>query len=218
MGLEFKLHVLGISESWLNEVIPDNFIQISGYELVRLDRSWKHPVSNTVKKGGGVCLYVRDILQWNDENFSFLNKSENYIENQWIEITNNFSKNFIIVNIYRPPDGNIKEFKDYIEAALSSLDLTKFDVFLMGDFNLDYIDNKLPGVKDLKLLFKQHGFSQFIKSPTRYSAVKNACLDLICSNSDHIMNAQVCDVNISDHEMVIISRRHIKVKQKKRLL
>ena len=85
----------------------------------------------------------------------------------------------------------------------------------MGDLNLDYFDNKLPGVKELKNLLKQFGFLQLINTPTRYSANKNSCLDLICFNSNNISNIQVCEVNISDHEMVLVTRQHITIKENK---
>ena len=173
-----KLHVLGLSETWLTEQLPDNIVGIDGYEITRNDRVWSQPNCNQVKKGGGVFLYVRDTLSWNNDNVKFLDRSENFIEIQWVEIVNDKSRNYIVANTYRPPDGSISDFKDYMEAALNSLDLTKFDVFIMGDFNLDYFDNKIPGVKDLKNLVKQFGFVQlvffffnlFIKDFSSYSS------------------------------------------------
>ena len=210
-----NLHVLGISETWLNELIPDNFVHLEGYDLVILDRGWLHPQTNNIKKGGGVCLYLRDSLQWNIEKYEFLNISNNYLEIQWIEIENKHCRNFIIANVYRPPDGNVKEFIDHLEASLNLLDLTKNDIFIMGDFHLDYFDNKIHGVKELKITLQQFGFAQHIKDPTRYCVNKNSCLDLICSNSDNVSNAKVCNVNISDHELVIITRKHVKIKDKR---
>ena len=210
-----KLHVLGLSETWLASSIPDSFINIEGYDIIRSDRSWTQRNSVYVKKGGGVLMYIKDNVQWSDENVKFLNRSENFLEIQWIEITNENCRNFIIANGYRPPDGNISDFHDFIEASSNSIDLTRNDVFLIGDFNLDYLDNKVPGVKELKLLLKQFGFSQLIKGPTRFTTNRDSCLDLICSNSNNIAKVLVCDVNISDHEMVMVTRRHVKYRDKK---
>ena len=70
----------------------------------------------------------------------------------------------------------------------------------------------------VSVTLKQFGFAQHIKDPTRYSINKNSCLDLICSNSDNIADAIVCDVNISDHELVFLTRKHFKTKIKKHLL
>ena len=119
------------------------------------------------------------------------------MEIQWVEIINEKCRNFIIGNAYRPPDGSLTDFRDFIEAALNSLDLSKNDVFLIGDFNLDYLDNRVTGVKDLKLLLKQFGLTQYIKDPTRFSSTRDSCLDLICSNSNNISMAQTCTINIT---------------------
>ena len=35
-----------------------------------------------------------------------------------VEIINENCKNFIIANAYRPPDWNVSDFRDFIEAAL----------------------------------------------------------------------------------------------------
>ena len=210
-----KFNVLGLSETWLSANMPDNFITIDGYDVSRLDRAWLATNTNSVKRGGGVTLYIRDNISWSDDNVSFLNRSENFLEIQWVELMNEKHKNVIIGNAYRPPDGNVSDFRDFIEAALNSLDLTKNEVFLIGDLNLDYLDNRVCGVKEFKLLLKQFGFLQHVTMPTRYAFNRDSCLDLICSNSNNIAHTQVCDVNISDHEMVLVTRRHIKIKDKK---
>ena len=56
---------------------------------------------------------------------------------------------------------------------------------------------------------------QKIKYPTRYSEIRDSCIDLVCSNSDCISKAVVCNVNLSDHEMVFFTRKRINVKQDK---
>ena len=53
--------------------------------------------------------------------------------------------------------------------------------------------------------------NQIIKTPTRYSSKKNSCLDLFFTNSD-ISNSLVCDVNLSDHELTIVTNTQIKIK------
>ena len=52
--------VFTISESWLNPSTPDNWAQIEGYNMIRLDREVINPITNELKKGGGLMTYVRD--------------------------------------------------------------------------------------------------------------------------------------------------------------
>ena len=47
--------IIGITESWANDNIIDAELQIEGYQMFRCDRNIEH-------KGGGVLLYVRNLL------------------------------------------------------------------------------------------------------------------------------------------------------------
>ena len=211
-----KLHVLGLSETWLTLHIPDTFVQIDNYVCIRNDRSWSKPDKpNQIKKGGGVCLYLSDHLNSSTVKYQSFDRSNNDIEIQWVEIMNENCKNFIIANGYRPPDGNVVHFLEYLELTLDSLDLTKNYLFLMGDFNIDFLDKRSENTKKLKSILKQYGIDQLINKPTRYSELKDSCLDLVCSNLEHIANSVVCNINLSDHEMVLITRKKINIKKEK---
>ena len=51
--------IFDIRESWLNEHIDNNEIQMKGYAILRNDRN-KNP-DGTIKKGGGICTYLKHI-------------------------------------------------------------------------------------------------------------------------------------------------------------
>ena len=188
-----RLHVLGLSETWLSNGIPDDFVSIKGYQTIRLDRSWGDPnIDGNIKRGGGICLFINEHITWVDQKYKHLNRSSSVLEIQWIEIINPKSKNIVIGNGYRPPDGNVTDFIAYFENSLNNIDFTKNVVFLIGDFNIDYLDKLSENTKQLKSLLKEFGLNQMITTPTRFSNVKNSCLDLICTNSDDISNVVVC--------------------------
>ena len=48
--------ILGITESWLDESVPDSEISIDNFSLVRKDRN---------RNGGGVALYIKNSLAFN---------------------------------------------------------------------------------------------------------------------------------------------------------
>ena len=73
--------VLGISESWLNEESPQHLLQLEGYSLERLDRSW-----GDKKPSGGVAIYIRNDMSYSTTNYQNLNLSTNDIEIQWVEV------------------------------------------------------------------------------------------------------------------------------------
>ena len=79
----------------------------------------------------------------------------------------------------------------------------KIEIILMDDFDLDLLDNIIKSAKELLSTLKQLDLRQLIKEPTRYSQNKDSCLDLFLTNSDIIVRSGVCNVNISDHQMIL---------------
>ena len=64
-------------------------------------------------------------------------------------------------------------------------------------------------------LIKPYGLTQLIKQPTRFSRDKNSILDVFITNFNSISNVGVCDINISDHQMILLTRKKIKSIHKK---
>ena len=85
----------------------------------------------------------------------------------------------------------------------------------MGDINIDMLDKKNPSTKKFLELIKTFGLRQLIKLPTRFSSDKNSLLDVICTNSDFISNSGVGNVNLSDHQIILTTRKKAKIKKHK---
>ena len=85
----------------------------------------------------------------------------------------------------------------------------------MGDFNIDLLDKGNQNGKKLINITKQMGLKQLITEPTRYSPNRDSCIDLFFTNSDIISKVDVSNVNISDHQMILLTRKKAKsIKQK----
>ena len=52
--IHHKLHILGVTETWLDQTVSDGEVEIQGYRMFRLDRKGK--------AGGGVCIYIHQSL------------------------------------------------------------------------------------------------------------------------------------------------------------
>ena len=65
-------------------------------------------------------------------------------------------------------------FFEYFEDTLSEIDLTKIDLFFMGDFDIDYLDKKSDNTSKFKATLKQYGLDQLILKPTRYSELRES--------------------------------------------
>ena len=202
--------VCGISESWLNCNMDDNLIYIPNYTCVRLDRTWTNH-DQIVKKGGGICCYVRSDLSFSDSELSHFNISLKDIEMLWITLNQPKMKKIIICNIYRPPYGNTASFCDILTNSINSLaDMIdqNFELFIMGDFDINYRATEANGYKDIKWFEQRTGLRQLISEITRYSHL-NSCIDLIFTNSNEISCSGTLDLNISDHQAIYITRKHI---------
>ena len=101
------IDVFCMSESWLTASIPDGLVHIAGYEQTRLDRDWNDTGdSKTPKRGGGLICYVRNDVPMSDAMYQHLNVSCKDLEMQWITIKMYNMRRIVILNIYRPPQGN----------------------------------------------------------------------------------------------------------------
>ena len=135
-----------------------------------------------------MALYVKNSLNYSDVDFIHLNTNNKNIESQWVSIKQPNSRTILIGNVYRPPQGNIETFIQVLEDILTSMDLSKIELFIMGDLNIDILEKKNPNKKKLLELIKTFGLRQLIKTPTRYSKDKNSCITVILVGQMTIQN------------------------------
>lgn len=136
--LDGSIEVIGISETWLHSKIETALVQVEGYQMIRQDRNHL-----TGKRGGGLCLYVKDSLTV--ENLD-LNVNNHNLELLGIKIVQPNQKDLIILLVYRPPTGEIDYFCDKLKEIVQSLP-NKDELIIMGDFNVDYLGKKKPSHK-----------------------------------------------------------------------
>ena len=112
------------------------------------------------------------------------------------------------MNIYRPPNGDAKVFVDSLPKLVDIVKGDKnIDIFVMGDMNINFnINSEVK--KDLARDMFSRGFVQYITDITRDSD-NPSILDLIFTNCDNISKSGVLHVDVSDHEMVYITKNKI---------
>ena len=200
-----NVDMITFSETWLTTDIPNELVNIEGYDLVRNDRSWsENPNSLYAKKGRGVCTYIRDSLKYKTNVLPELDVSNKDIECQTLEIIFENQKKLLVLNLYRPPNESVELFTNNIDAKYA---LSKRDVIILGDLNIDVFDKSSVDTKCINRLISGFGLTKLINSPTRYGATKNSCIDQIVTNSNHIYQTGVADLNISDHQLVYFVKK-----------
>ena len=180
---------------------------------MRLDRGWKENIGATkAKKGGGLICYVNDSLTMNEFKYEHLNQSTKELEMQWVLLDMKNMRKIVIVNIYRPPQGDFRAACNSISNAIRDADLKdNVEIFLMGDFNINLTDRKSPMVKELESITAFWDLRALIKDNTRIGAVngimKGSCIDNIYTNLEDIMVSGVLNWNFSDHMVVMAKRK-----------
>ena len=213
--------IFTLSETWLNDSIPTQLLDIQNYNLIRLDRNWSGLGSSQgPKRGGGLACYIRKGIKFSESKFEGLNISCKNLEMQWVLVSLDNVRPIVVVNIYRPPQGDYKEGCKLISEAFGIANLKQnTDIFVLGDSNINMLDRKTASTKELDFTMKALGLTQVVKEPTR-TAFKNGTssstlLDLIFTNSPYIKATSTLDMNLSDHLAVLVTRKKVMVKREK---
>jgi ribonuclease P/MRP protein subunit RPP40 len=196
--------VVAITETWLNDKIADEEMNISGYTLFRRDRKDKIKL-----RGGGVAMYIKNELNpVCKSEFS----EDSFAESLWCSITCG-SENTLLGVCYRSPDSS--ESND--EKLYSLLnDISKYRVVVMGDFNFPELDWSNLDNLDVQNSFVDCLFNNFllqlVDEPTR----GNNYLDLILSSEENmIQNLSVGEhFETSDHQVIRFDLLSKKIKNK----
>ena len=107
------------------------------------------------------------------------------IELYWLSLILPNCKKMIIGNVYRPPQGNTKMFCDSLDSkllAIKNRQTCNYEIFILGDFNINYRTTTNPDTKLLKWFEQRSSLKQIINEVTRFSNL-NSCIDLIFTDS-----------------------------------
>ena len=112
------INIFAVSEFWLGPTMPDNMLNLPGFQQYREDRN---------ASGGAVCFFIKNDLPCRRRtDLEFLR-----LQLIWIEA---FLKSFslLVGCCYRPPS-SATVFYEMVEKSLDAA--SKQNVVLVGDFN-----------------------------------------------------------------------------------
>ena len=194
-----KCDILAITESWLTEDVPSTYLGITGYNLIRQDRP-----KSIKQRGGGIAIYIKGNIPYKYN----LNVSHSDQHSEIMVLTLNFkqSKKIDLIVVYRPPSGKPEECFERLTKIYDEHD-HHHEIIILGDFNLDY-SNERPKRHPILKNFESHtGLNQVITTPTRITPTTRTCLDLIFTNCSHVQSAGSLNLNYSDHLPVFICKK-----------
>ena len=137
----------------------------------------------TNKRGGGVSLYVHNVLQYTLRNDL---KIGNDPESIFVEIdksTTGTKHNVIVGCVYRPPWVDLHQFNEMLNNMLDSLHTNHY-IFLLGDFNVDLAHDAKTSLagEEFQNIFAIHHFYPLISNPTREVKSSKSIIDQIFCN------------------------------------
>ena len=184
-NLDHNFAVIALSETWFNE---------TNVALVKKE-GYKHFYKiRNVRKGGGVSIFVKDIL--NVKERDDLNVNDDCMESVFIEVNN-----IVIGSVYRPPNTNMDRFTNCIEKVMSQLKRENKLCYIAGDYNINLlnVDTHMASSVFLELLYS-YGFFPMISKPTRIVKENSTLIDNIFTND--VLNDSTSGImcsDISDH-------------------
>ncbi|KAF4533551.1 hypothetical protein B566_EDAN001036 [Ephemera danica] len=194
MGL--NIHVIAVSETWLQPCIKSSQISLPGYEIFRVDRLHKG--------GGGVAIFVR-----NDIKCKILATSKPEEKNKAEFIISELKfgyKKVLFTTIYRPPN---TMFIDDIDDAISNMGAEYDHIIITGDLNIDIL-KETSMKKKLLDSFTTLGLSLTnYTDPTHIHSYRDlpTLIDIFaCNNTQNIKsNGQIEAPGFSHHDLIYIS-------------
>lgn len=180
-----KPGIIGICETFLNTSTQMQAVNISGYRLFRNDRKFR--------SGGGVCIYCSK-----DYKATVVAKSQARanVEYVFVEVAMGNTK-ILVGEVYRP-----RGLLSDLDEALSDLAPNYSEAFVMGDFNLNYLDHRERFQMD-------DYFSQFMlnilpTAPTHHSPISqnSSTIDYIIAKSLDKLASHKVSTGILYHDFV----------------
>lgn len=177
--------IICLTETWLDQAISDERVNIPNFKLYRLDRE--------NKASGGVAIYVKDTI-----NSSVSNQvTQPDIELLGVKVACNQQPNLYVTCVYRPPNST-DAFFDILSGVLSAYP-KNCKLTLTGDFNIC----RFKQSNNLQLLdhcLDEFGLEQLIILPTRVTLFTESLIDHIYTNIPTIhSNTKTIWCDISDH-------------------
>lgn len=184
-----------LSETWLNDSIPDGMVAVPGFTLHRKDRS---------ERGGGVAMYCPD-------GFRCYRRSDlevDALEVLWTEVKVHRGKSVLVCSVYRSPTGGcFGNFVEQFSVMLENAVLEGKEIIVLGDLNVNLLVDS-PANRHMTSVCRELKLTQMISVPTRITENSRTLIDHVyVTNPQGFSESGCIDVGISDHLMVFTIKK-----------
>lgn len=190
--LNTGLHVICVSETWLNDTHTDQMVSLPGYNLVRNDRSRADKA-----RGGGVAIYIRG-----DLSYSICHESTKGDPLECIFVKVHASHEcFLVGCVYNPPD-----FRGTFHKLGNILNNSRCEnIIVTGDFNINILEDSDTSTQFTEML-SQSGSLVMNSLPTHFKPNTNpSCIDLMISNCPDRVRMIDQIPGLAHHDLIVMS-------------
>ena len=165
---------------------------------------------------GGVAIFCKESIDAKEVQFIKEHSTETHIECSGLIISNNQHKTTII-NVYRPPNGDMDIFLISLSQILNKAFAVSSIVILCGDLNINSLVSSIRH-KLLQDLLSSYDLTNFCTQPTRITVNKNGnsttSIDYMISNlPEDKVTCKIFNPHISDHlaQVLLIETHFTKI-------
>ena len=184
-----QLDIFGLNETRLDCTISNNELQITGYCLIRNDRS---------RRGGGVAIYIRDSISHN----ICLDLNNTELEVIWCKINPKHKASFLLCCAYRAPSSSVSQSMNSFMLSVDQAFSKNLDIIIMGDININCDQQNYEG-NAICNLCNLYNMKQLVEEPTRVTLNTKTLIDVILTSMpEKHKHTTVFHTTLSDHFMV----------------
>lgn len=189
--------IICFSETHLTKDNDESEIAARGFNNISV-------LSNSAHTGG-VLLYLKD-----NYDFKIVDKfSVNYCF--WgltVEVDFSSSVKFYIGVYYRSPSSTIYDglsaFRKWVSNLYGFLKPPFKNVILVGDMNINWLEQFSSGCRQLKNVLNEFGLNQIVHEFTRTTVSSDTVIDLAFTNCNELKCKVANDIVLSDHKALIV--------------
>lgn len=164
--------IIALSETWLDDRIPDEDLRMNGFNLFRRDRAGDHH--------GGICVYIKESIYCR-RRFDLELRD---VENIWLEVSI-YNKRSLIGTFYRPPNSPANILSSIEDSISLAFDTNIQNIFITGDFNLDTL--KQTTNRKINDICQHFNLEQVINEPTHYTETSASIIDLFFTSQKNLV-------------------------------
>ena len=195
------------SETWLDNRYTDNMLKLDDMRIFRKDRKSNINSYGVKNTGGGVCIYVGRKFKDFSNLYEFGSVITVDYETISIVVSKSNFRNLLLICVYKPPKGKVTKLIDFLKTIMSRQENRKREIWILGDFNTDWLKRDAPDTALIMSFCKTYGLSQKMDIVTRPNRKGGSCIDLIVTNSRFVMTSGILDDVISDHYTIYCIRK-----------